>query len=81
MNLQFTSRARKEYLALPEKLQRATDKQIDYLLKNLRHPSLRAKKYDESDDRWQARITRDHRFYFQIVDDIYVIVAITRHPK
>lgn len=51
------------------------------LLQNLRHPSLHAKKYDEGKDRWQARVTLDWRFYFNIIDDTYVLLDITSHPK
>jgi hypothetical protein len=51
------------------------------LLVDLRHPSLRAKKYSEAENKWQARVTRDWRFYFTIVDDTYILQEITRHPK
>jgi AbrB family looped-hinge helix DNA binding protein len=51
------------------------------LEKDLRHSSLHAKKYDESRDRWQARVNRDWRFYFNIVGDTYVIRDIVSHPK
>jgi hypothetical protein len=43
------------------------------------HPSLRAKKYDT--ERWQARVTRDWRFYFRIEGDSYILLDIMRHPK
>jgi len=42
---------------------------------------LRAKKYDESADLWQARVSKDWRFYFQIRGDVYFIVGIIPHPK
>ena len=50
---------------------------------NLLHPSLHAKKYDEANDIWQARVNRDWRFYlyFKIEDDAYIIAAIVPHPK
>jgi len=48
---------------------------------NLRHPSLRAKKYDAAQDIWQARVTRDWRFYFTIEDDTYHLHEIKPHPK
>jgi plasmid maintenance system killer protein len=32
----------------------------------LLHPSLHAKKYDEENDVWQARVNKDWRFYFTI---------------
>jgi len=30
---------------------------------------------------WQARINRDWRFYFIIVDDTYVVLDVIPHPK
>jgi hypothetical protein len=55
-------------------------KQLGFLLSNLRHPSLQAKKYSEREDIWQGRVTREWRFYFKIGDDEYVIVSIVPHP-
>ena len=40
-----------------------------------------AKKYSESEDTWQARVTRNWRFYFKIIDDTYLIEGIQPHPK
>lgn len=62
-------------------MQRAFDKQARLLAQNLRHPSLRAKKYDEPNDLWQALVNQDWRFYFQIRGETYVIVTIVPHPK
>ena len=81
MRFYFSRKAEADYDALPQRIRKAFDKQIVYLLRDVRYPSLHAKKYDERLDRWQARVTRDYRFYFQIVDDVYVIVTIIRHPK
>ena len=50
-------------------------------MRRFRHPSLRAKKYDEANDIWQARINQGWRFYFQIQDDIYVILTLIAHRK
>ena len=60
---------------------KAFAKQLQFLLTNRNHPSLRAKKYSEALDVWQGRVTRDWRFYFQIEGDEYVILSITPHPK
>ncbi len=65
----------------PSEIQRAFGKQAGFLLQNLGHPSLRSKKYDESQDLWQARVTGDWRFYFTIRDDMYIIHDIVPHPK
>jgi hypothetical protein len=81
MKFAFTARGLREYRALPAVLQNAVDKQLVSLLRNLRHPSLNAKKYDQANDVWQARVSRSHRFYFRIEDGVYVILAITPHPK
>jgi plasmid maintenance system killer protein len=62
-------------------VRRAFDKQLRFLAANLQHPSLQAKKYDESQDRWQARVNKNWRFYFKIVGDTYVIADLMPHPK
>ncbi len=81
MTLVLTRRAIRDYHDLPAKVRRAADKQLDLLLHDLRHPSLHAKKYDETRDIWQGRLTKGYRFYFQIEDDRYVILTLRRHPK
>ena len=81
MKLRLAERARKSYEAAPLQVQKAFDKQVQLLAHNLHHPSLRAKKYDEANDIWQARINRDWRFYFTIEGDEYVIIGMTPHPK
>jgi len=46
-------------------VRKAFFKQAAFLERNLQHPSLHAKKYDEKSDLWQARVNQDWRFYFQ----------------
>jgi hypothetical protein len=81
MKISRTKHFDRRYSKAPKEIQQAFDKQALLLLQNLRHPSLRAKTYDEGRDRWQARVTLDWRFYFLIEDDIYVLQDITHHPK
>ena len=81
MKIRFTFQGHKNYDALPSRLKRAVDKQFNFLLRNIRYPSLKAKKYDEANDIWQARVNDDYRFYFQIEGDIYWIISIISHPK
>lgn len=76
-----TSRFNRHYVTAPREVQHAFDKQLRYLLQDLRHPSLRAKKYDPTQGIWQARITRGWRFYFLIESDAYVLLDIIPHPK
>lgn len=68
-------------VASPPEIQKLFGKQLAHLLRDLRHPSLRAKKHDERAGLWQARINDDWRFYFTIEADTYVLRALTPHPK
>jgi mRNA-degrading endonuclease RelE of RelBE toxin-antitoxin system len=81
MKIIFISRADKEYRSLSTELQALARKQFSFLLTNIHHPSLRAKKYDEEGGVWQGRINRSYRFYFMIEGDTYCIIGITKHSK
>jgi len=81
MKCDFTHQFIRRYHSLPKEIQRKFDKQLKYLLQNLRYPSLRAKKYDEEKDIWQARVNRNYRFYFLIEGDTYILLEIKLHPK
>ena len=81
MVIRFTDKATRDYAALPAAARKAFKQQLGFLLANLRHPSLHAKKYDESQDVWQARVSRNWRFYFTVDGGVYVILTIIPHPK
>lgn len=81
MKLARTAQFERNYAKAPQQVQGAFDKQPLLLLQNLHHPSLRAKKYDESQGLWQARVNKDWRFYFFMRSDEYLIVNIIPHPK
>lgn len=76
-----TRRFDRDFASAPPSIQQAFEKQLALLLSNPRHPSLRAKKYDEPRGIWQARVTRDWRFYFTIEADAYMLRTIRSHPK
>lgn len=80
MKLVFTARAEDDYDRLSPRLKVQTDRQLDKLAQNLRYPSLHAKKYDETQGIWQARLSRDWRVYFIIEANIYVLLSIRKHP-
>ena len=81
MRLVLSPRFWQRYAQAPVAVQRAFDKQSRLLAYNIRHPSLHAKKYDEGQDIWQARLNRSWRFYFAIRGDTYVILTLQPHPK
>ena len=81
MRAVYTRRYLEAYADAPPHVQRAADRRIALLLENLRHPSLRAKKYDEARDIWQARVDGGWRLYFRIAGDAYILDTIRPHPK
>lgn len=81
MEFIFTKKALKDYEKFSVKIQSIIDKQISHLLKDLRYPSLRTKKYGGTNDVWQIRISGEHRLYFKIANDTYIIITIIKHPK
>lgn len=81
MRVVLTAEAAAAGAAAPPPVRKAFYKQLAFLERDLHHPSLHAKKYDESRDRWQARVNRSWRFYFTIQGDCYIIQAVTPHPN
>ncbi|MFM2423628.1 MAG: hypothetical protein RLZZ70_13 [Candidatus Parcubacteria bacterium] len=81
MKIRLTDTAIKQYQKLPKTIQRKADKQFEFLLQDLRHPSLHAKKYHESLAIWQARIDKSYRFYFHVIEPHYVVISVINHPK
>jgi mRNA-degrading endonuclease YafQ of YafQ-DinJ toxin-antitoxin module len=68
-----------DFAALPDHIQRRARKQLALLLSNPRHPSLRIKKMEGQRDIWEGRISRDHRFTFEIIGDLYKLRRIGSH--
>lgn len=81
MRLDYSPKFREKFKKLPKKIQIKFSKQAKLLKDNLRHPSLRAKKYDEDLGVWQSRVDYSYRFYFLIKNDTYIVVDIKKHPK
>lgn len=81
MQIVLSDRAVESLTDAPPNVRRAFEKQLRFLASNLQHPSLHAKKYDESADLWQARVNRDWRFYFTIAGDTFRIEDVIPHPK
>jgi mRNA-degrading endonuclease RelE of RelBE toxin-antitoxin system len=81
MKVRLSDKAVKQYQALSKALQKKADKQFDYLVADLRHPSLDIKKYKGTDDLWQGRIDKGYRFYFYIIAPNYIVISIINHEK
>lgn len=81
MQFRYTARFRRSYQDAPSEVRRAFDRRLALLMSNIRHPSLRAKKFSQSNNVWQARVNRDWRFYFLIQDETYILLDMMAHPK
>jgi mRNA interferase RelE/StbE len=81
MKITYSRKALDAVEDAPAAVRKAFFKQVALLANDLHHPSLRAKKYDESQDLWQARVNKDWRFFFTITDDTYQIEKVIPHPK
>ena len=81
MQVFYTDRFQRSYADAPAEVRRRCDKQPALLVQDLRHPSIRAKKYDESRNIWQGRVNRNWRFYFLIEGDRYYLLDLMAHPK
>ena len=81
MRLLYTNRFLRSYAGASPEIRKAFDRRAAFLAKNLLHPSLHSKKYDESQNIWQARITRDWRIYFRIDGQDCYLIDLVPHPK
>jgi len=81
MDIVLSDRSIEALKDAPPNVLRAFEKQLRLLAVNIQHPSLHAKKYNESRDLWQARVNKAWRFYFTIRDATYHIEDVIPHPK
>ena len=81
MTVQLNENVISALATAPLPVQKAFIKQIAFLSRNLQHPSLHAKRYDESQGLWQARVNDDWRFYFVVEGSRYIIEDLIPHPK
>ena len=63
----------REYKKLPQSLRAKVDRQLKQLEKNIRHPSLGAKKMVAKEQVWEARVDYHHRMTFQLGDGVIVM--------
>lgn len=81
MEFVFTKKALKDYEKLPIEIKNTVNKQISYLLRDIKYPSLQAKKYGGVKDIWQIRINNKYRLYFKLENNTYIILTVIKHPK
>ena len=79
MRILTTKPFEEDYDRLPDSIKERVDKQLALLVENPRHPSLRVKKIKGHPNIWEGRITRQYRFTFQIIEDLWLLRRIGTH--
>ncbi len=76
---QFNNRFKKQYQSLPQEIQTAFDAKLELFLKNMLHPSLRVKRIQGTQDRWEGSITMKYRFTFELSENHVIFRTIGTH--
>lgn len=75
----FSHRFKKQYKTLPLEIREAFKEKLVLFLTNMQHPSLRIKKIQGVENRWEGSITMKYRFTFEFDQDTVVFRAIGTH--
>ncbi len=79
MKVQTTRPFDRDYARLPDDLKERVDKQLDLLLKDARHPSLRLKRMRGTANIWEARVTRGYRMTLEVSENSIILRRIGPH--
>jgi mRNA-degrading endonuclease RelE of RelBE toxin-antitoxin system len=75
----FTRRFKKQYKALPIEIRQAFKEKLTLFVADLHHPSLRVKKIQGTDNRWEGSVTMKYRFTFHFEENTIIFRAIGTH--
>lgn len=81
MNFIWSDKFRRNYQKLPTKIQKKFQKQLNFLVTNFRHPSLRTKKMEGRENVWEARVDRSYRFTFQKENSDIILRTVGLHDE
>jgi len=79
MKIVRTDSFKKDYQQLPSQVQEIFEKKLRIFMNDIKHPSLRAKKMQGHENRWEGSITMFYRFTFEIHKDQYIFRRIGPH--
>lgn len=79
MNIYRTERFKNK--KLPSEVQLRTKEKLILFVEDIRHPFLRVKKIQGTDNIWEASITMNYRFTFEKLHDGYLLRNIGPHDK
>jgi len=78
-SVQFSKRFRKAYQKLPSTIQKAFNDKLVLLLNDFLHPSLRIKRIQGTQNKWEGSVTMKYRFTFEIQENTIIFRAIGTH--
>lgn len=78
--MHYSENFKEQFKRLPAPLQKKFLKQLKFLLKDFRHPSLRARKM-AGFDRFEARIDKGNRFTYTVVGQEVWFLTIGPHDE
>ena len=75
----FSNKFKKQYKSLPLHIQQSFNEKLPLFLSNMFHPSLRVKKIQGTQNRWEGSVSMKYRFTFQFNEDTVVFRTIGTH--
>lgn len=75
----FSDAFKKQYKKLPREIQNAFKEKLDLFLADSLHPSLRIKKIQGVQNRWEGSVTMKYRFTFHYDEKTVVFRTIGTH--
>jgi len=79
MKIVRNNRFKRDYKKLSFEIQKRTEEKLIILSQNLAHPSLRIKKIKKTTNIFEASITKNYRFLFEINKNEYILHRIGTH--
>jgi len=76
---QFSNRFKMQYQSLPLQIQTSFDAKLELFLNNTLRPSLRVKRIQGTQNRWEGSITMKYRFTFEMSETHVIFRAIGTH--
>ncbi len=79
MKIRITKPYLTRYNKLPSTIRKRVDKQLQLLLENPQHPSLRLHKMEGYPNMWEISVSMNYRIIFKLENDEYILIKIGIH--
>ena len=75
----FSRKFKKQYQSLPFEIRNAFNEKLSLFVADMLHPSLRIKKIQGVQNRWEGSVTMKYRFTFHFEEETVVFRTIGTH--